>query len=155
MKRSSQGPRNNHSAIPARYISDRLSEFKTFCEIDLQLTEGTARDHAHHIKKFVEWLDGRPLTQTMIREYLSIYRDRQCTYANRLKSLKVFFRDFLKTPQLIESFRFPKFQFKPKTVPTKATLQWFYSFLLTPKDKALFLFYASSGLRRRSFRPRD
>ena len=145
----SQGLRIIRSAIPACYIPHRLSEFKTFCMVDLQLTRGTSKDHAHHIKKFGEWLGDRPLTQSMIREYLLSYKERPCTYANRLKSLKVFFRDFLREPQLVESFRFPRFPFKPKTVPTKTTLQRFYNSLSTSKDRALFLFYASSGLRRR------
>jgi hypothetical protein len=30
--------------------------------------------------------------------------------ANRLKSLKVFCRDFLKQPELVESFKFPRFR---------------------------------------------
>ena len=126
-----------------------LSGFESFCEVDLQLTKGTAKDHSSQIRRFAEWLDDRPLTQPMIREYLLSYKERPCTYANRLKSLKVFCRDFLKQPDLVDSFKFPKFPFKPKTVPTKATLQQFYNSLSTPKDRALFLFYCSSGLRRR------
>jgi integrase len=72
-----------------------------------------------------------------------------CTYANVLKSLKVFCRDFLKKPELIESFKFPQVPFKPKTIPTKKELQQFYQALDCPKDNALFLLYATSGLRRR------
>jgi integrase len=70
------------------------------------------------------------------------------TYANHLKSLKVYCRDYLHRPQLVETFKFPQIPFKPKTIPTKSDLKLFYNELETLKDKALFLLYATSGLRR-------
>jgi integrase len=60
----------------------------------------------------------------------------------------VFCRDFLRKPELVESFRFPPVPFKPKAIPSKKEVQQFYQALENPKDKALFLLYASSGLRR-------
>jgi integrase/recombinase XerD len=62
--------------------------------------------------------------------------------------LKVFFRDFLERPEIVESFRFPKQVFKPKIISSKAELRRFYKAIDSLKEKALFLMYASSGLRR-------
>jgi integrase len=62
--------------------------------------------------------------------------------------MKVFCRDFLHKPDLVASFKFPRFSFKPKSIPTKKDLEYFYSSLPTLKDKALFLLYTTSGLRR-------
>jgi integrase len=49
---------------------------------------------------------------------------------------------------LVESFKFPRPPFKPKHIVTKEQLQTFYDCLELPKEKALFLLYATSGLRR-------
>ena len=67
---------------------------------------------------------------------------------NCLASLKVFFRDFLEMPQLVQSFRFPTSQFKPKTIPTKEELRRFYNAIDDDIGRALFLFYATTGLRK-------
>ena len=49
--------------------------------------------------------------------------------------------------ELVESFRFPHRTFKPKLIPSQEELKKFYNALKSQRDKALFLFYASSGLR--------
>jgi integrase len=126
-----------------------VSNFKTFCEIDLQLDVETAKQHRAKINAFLAWLKNRELSQSTIREYLTLYTTKSpCTYANRLKSLKVFCRDYLRAPQLVETFKFPNIPFQPKDFKTKMELRKFYAALEGLKDKALFLVYASSGLRR-------
>ena len=130
-------------------LNGLLSDFKTFCMVDLQLTEDTAKIHGAQIRRFMHWLGNRALSQSALREYLSQFNSMSpCTYANVLKSFKVFFRDFLRKPELVESFKFPKAPFKPKTIPNKKELQQFYQALDNLKDKALFLLYSTSGLRR-------
>jgi hypothetical protein len=113
-----------------------LSEFETFCAVDLQLTKGTARGHVDQIKRFWNWLGERPITQNVIREYLIQRNEKPCTYANRLKSLKVFCRDFLKQPGLVESFKFPRFPYKSKAVPTKKELRQFYDSIERKRGRA-------------------
>ena len=137
------------AGLPKEDLNGLLSDFKTFCMVDLQLTEETAKIHGAQIRRFMAWLGDRALSQGALREYLAQFNGNSlCTYANVLKSLKVFCRDFLKKPELVESFRFPQAPFKPKTIPSKKELQQFYQALDSPKDKALFLLYATSGLRR-------
>jgi integrase len=129
-----------------------LSDFKAFCMVDLQLTEETAKTHRAKVRRFLQWLsiNNRALDQNSIREYLSQFNGKNpYTYANTLKSLKRFGRDFLKNPTLIESFKFPAIPFKPKVILSKSEIRQFYEAIDNPKDKALFLLYASSGLRRR------
>jgi len=137
------------AGIAQEGINGLLSDFKAFCMVDLQLTEETAKNHRAKIRRFLQWLNNRAINQNAIREYLNQFNGKNpYTYANILKSLKVFIRDFLKNPELVESFKFPQAPFKPKTIPSKKELQQFYEALESPKDKALFLLYASSGLRR-------
>jgi integrase len=64
-----------------------------------------------------------------------------------LKALKCYFRKYLKLDTM-DSFRFPKEPFIPKRVPTREQLQKLYAALPTLKERALFLLYATSGLRK-------
>ena len=126
-----------------------IQDFKTFCMVDLQLTEDTAKEHRTKINRFLKWLSDRELSQNTIREYLIQFTTKSAyTYANQLKSLKVYCRDYLRKPQLVETFKFPQIPFQPKTIASTKQLRIFYAALETPKDKALFLVYATSGLRR-------
>lgn len=68
------------------------------------------------------------------------------TYRNYLKTLKMLFRDYLKQPELIQDYKFPKKQYVPKIIPSKEQLGLFYNNLLN-KDKSIFLALATSGLR--------
>jgi integrase len=70
------------------------------------------------------------------------------TYANQIKTLRRFFRDFLNKGHLVHSFKFPSIGYTPKIVPSKTQLQQFYTALDTNRDKALFLLYATTGLRK-------
>jgi integrase/recombinase XerD len=63
-------------------------------------------------------------------------------------ALKVFFRDFLELPQVVSSFKFPHQVFKPKQIVNKEQVKQFYECLGTTKEKALFMLYATTGLRR-------
>jgi integrase len=129
-----------------------LSDFKAFCMVDLQLTEETAKTHRAKIRRFLEWLainNRDAISQNSIREYLSLFNGKNVhTYANNLKSLKIFCREFLKEPEYVDSFKFPTAPFKPKNIPSKSEIQRFYRALNDPKNEALFLLYATSGLRR-------
>jgi len=60
----------------------------------------------------------------------------------------VFFRDYIEKPELVESFRFPHQVYKPKHIVSKEDLRRFYERIESPKERALLLLYATSGLRR-------
>jgi integrase len=51
-------------------------------------------------------------------------------------------------PQVVESFKFPKRTYTPKTVPSKEDLRRFFDALENDRDRAFFLLAATSGLRR-------
>jgi len=120
--------------------------------VDLQLTESTAELHARLIKKHLEAIRKEPTTITKedLRTYLMSIKESMApsTYKNILASLKRFYRDFLGMQELVETFKFPQLNFKPIKVPSKAELQAFYKALKTPRARALFLAYATSGLRK-------
>ena len=118
----------------------------------MQLTESTAELHARLIKNFLEVVRKEPgeVTRVELRQYLKSIKTRMAssTYKNILASLKRFYRDFLGLKDLVESFKFPQMNFKPIRVPPKKDLAIFYQALKNdPRDRALFLIFASSGLR--------
>jgi integrase len=61
----------------------------------------------------------------------------------------VFYRDFLHVSEMVDSFRFPNIPYKPEVVVSRQDLKKFYKVLDSEFAEALFLFYASSGLRKR------
>jgi integrase len=153
--RSLAWPRTTASqAILAGYsvpmTADILPKFEAFVKIDLRLSRRTVEGHVANARRFIEWLGGQDVTCDLIREYLKQFDSLSLsTYANHLKTLKVFLRDFLKQPSLVESFRFPHFPFQPsKFVHTKIQIREFYSHIESLREKALFLFFATSGLRK-------
>ena len=134
--------------------TELLSKFKDFCKIDLNLSDRTIDDscgHLFQIRRFLESIDKYPMqvTEDDIRTYLAQFKTMSSsTYANVLKSLKVFFRDFLKMPNVVESFKFPKKTYSIKTVPTKDDLLRFFKDLDSLTSQTVFLLYATSGMRK-------
>jgi site-specific recombinase XerD len=128
-----------------------LEAFKDFCKIDLNLTESTCYLHARLIRKFLQTINKDPRTATRfeLRQYLMQIKDANATstYKNVLSSLKRFYRDFLGMKDMVNSFRFPSLAFKPIRVPTREELKTYFHALDCTRDRALFLIYASSGLR--------
>jgi integrase len=128
-----------------------IDEFRRFCKIDLQLTDAAAYNHIRYVKALKTFVNKHleSVSRDDIREFLTKYNGMSpYTYCNALKSMKVFFRDFMKKKELVETFQFPKIPLQLKTVPTKEQLQLFYNTLKSPRDKALFLMYVTTGLRR-------
>jgi len=118
--------------------------------IDLQLLDRTVESHLSYVKRFLDFLDKpvNSLTVEDIRGFLATFKGKSLsTYANALKALKVFFRDFIGRFELVQSFKFPHKTVTPKYVPTKDELRKFYEALSNIKHKALFLLLATSGLR--------
>lgn len=129
-----------------------LGKFKDFCLIDLDLSESTYRRHEVCIKDLMDFFDDKisNLSKEDVCKYLKSRKGNEAksTYANRIKALRRFFRDFLNAEQLIEGFKLPR----PKVnnnnkIPDKGELQEFYKHIEGKRYKAAFLFLASSGLR--------
>jgi integrase len=127
-----------------------MNQFRKFCQIDLQLRKRTVKGHLRNLKQFLGFID-KPigeLTRDDLRQWLETWKDNRAgTYANKIKTLRRFFRDFLRS-DLAEGFKLPKRELRPKVIPTRAKLRKFYESITAARDKAAFLMLASSGLRR-------
>ncbi|UCG37253.1 MAG: tyrosine-type recombinase/integrase [Candidatus Bathyarchaeota archaeon] len=128
-----------------------MDDFYDFQIVDLKRARSTAKEKIRYIRKFLRAVKKNPLkiSREDVRSYLKgLSSVGAATYSNTLKSLKVFFRDFMQRPVVVATFKFPQEMFKPKVIPSKKDLQRFYKAVESAKEKALFLIYASSGLRR-------
>jgi integrase len=128
-------------------LSTYLEEFKDFLLVDLRRSKKTAVEQVRCVRRFLESLNGDSVSREDMRQYLKQISG-EATYRNTLASLKRFFRDFLEMPQIVQSFRFPPSQFKPKVIPSKEDLREFFEAIDSDIGKALFLFYATTGLRK-------
>jgi site-specific recombinase XerD len=128
-----------------------LDKFCDFCRVDLGLVANTAKDYRRKMRRFLEAVKKTPeeMTANDVRGYLKPLAEGNAnSYGNVLKPLKGFFLDFMRVLEAVESFKFKKALLAPITVSSKEQLQKFYSVLRNPISRALFLMYASSGLRK-------
>jgi site-specific recombinase XerD len=128
-----------------------LSAFFDFCRVDLSLAEATAKEYKRKMRRFFQAVNKAAETVTAedVRNYLKPLADGNAnSYGNALKPLKAFFRDFAKMPEVVESFKFRKIALAPVIIPSREQLQRFHQALRTPIARALFLMYASTGLRK-------
>jgi len=138
--------------IPSLPREELIANFKRFLEVDLQREKLTVKGHVQGVTRFLKWLGPREVTKDLLRDYLEQYRTKdRDTYANQLKSLKVFFRDFLGKADVVATFKFPSIELELKAIPGKDKLRRFYEVLLKLDMRlaVLFLLWATSGWRRR------
>jgi len=130
-----------------------IKDFRDFLIVEMRLEEYTAKCHCWNLRQFLNTIGKEPndITRLDVRNYFLEQMKTKCqsTINNYLKSLKRFFRDYLRRPEIIESFKFKQPEIKQKRVPSKKELKRFYEALPNLEHKAVFLVYASSGLRAR------
>ena len=99
--------------------------------------------------EFITYLENRPITENEVRTYLKGFlTSSTSTYANRLKGLRHYLRDWLGLKDLAMQFKFPEQRWIPTQAPKKDELQLFYHNLTTLESKTAFLLWATSGKRR-------
>ncbi len=130
--------RSNNFCQKRKNISGKIyprintQDFEKFLRLQKSLSERTVENHIINTNVFLR-------SDLSIEDFLldikntrsvSTYRDYLCTF-------KVLFRDYLKQPRLVEDFKFPKKQCKPKILPSKKQLKAFYK-ALPDKYKVTF-----------------
>jgi integrase len=90
------------------------------------------------------------ISRQSIRQFLEPYLDRPAkTYNNIVDGLKAFVLRYLQKPELINGFKHTHVPDNfDRQVPSKEQLRLGFESLNDDKEKAIFLFFASSGLRR-------
>ena len=139
------------SELPSKNENELLERFRDFQIVDLRRSKRTAYEKVWFIKRLFKTVSKKPneISREDLRCFLkTLEKLSAATNKNALMALKVFFRDFQEIPEVVSSFKFPHQMFKPKQIVSKEHLKQFYRCLETPKEKALFMLYATTGLRR-------
>ena len=140
-------------------VEDEMASFRRFLSVKKNLTKKVVTGHCNSMKKFLQLYHGVVSSRT-VEEYLERVK-RQWklkTYANHLGSMNRYIRDF-KGLSYVDDYEFPDIPEMPIVIPSKEELREFFHVLpecersrtnermTSPKYKAIFLFFASSGLR--------
>lgn len=128
-----------------RSCTVQLDEFLKFCKVDLRLSARTVERNRYTIRRILKVCRPNP-TRDKLRDFLeSIENDS--TRDNYIKAMRAYFRDFLGS-DVASTFRLSCPDLAPMWCPSKRMVQEFYHALESEKERALYLMYATSGLRR-------
>jgi integrase len=128
---------------------DDLSAYSEFLSINLRLANSTIKQYVSLAKEFLSYLGNRSITEEIVRGYLKNHINSPAsTYANRIKGLRHFLRDWLEIKGLAERFKFPEQTWHPPLIPTIEELRIFYKSIPTLEGKAAFILWATTGKRK-------
>jgi hypothetical protein len=105
---------NNHSK--KTNVSINTKDFEKFLRLEKCLSERTISDYISNIEAYL--MSGLSIEDFLLR--IKQTRSPQ-TYKNYLAALKILFRDYLKQPEVIQDFKFPRLAVKPKILLQKLT----------------------------------
>jgi integrase len=132
-----------------RNVEETLKQYHDFCIVNRRMQLRTARDYRAIAVRFMNASRGVVCERT-VREYLAVFLSRKPkTYNNQLECLRSFVGRFLNRMEIMERF---KRVWQPtsyeRTLPTKQQLRKGLQALDKDDEKALYLLYATSGVRR-------
>ena len=129
---------------------DIINEFYDFCFVDERLSKTVSSEYRRIARKFLEHSEGLVSRET-IRDYLSLYLSKAPkTYNNQLDGLRAFVSRFLRRPDLMDGFKkaYETVEYERKLPSRDQIKRGFYG-LEDDRQRALYMFYATSGLRKR------
>ncbi|KXA88517.1 hypothetical protein AKJ62_04995, partial [candidate division MSBL1 archaeon SCGC-AAA259D14] len=148
------GPSNQRVAfncLRGKEVDDILEEFRDVLEIDRDLADRTVEQHLRNIRQFLEFVDGPPseIDKTDMRDWLREWKENyaESAYANKVKSLRVFFDDYLGS-DMAKSLSMPQPRKNSKNPPSPEAIRKLYEAFDTLRDETSLLLFATTGLRR-------
>jgi integrase len=140
---------NNSTIIHFSDCRKTLHDFYEYLNVVERLSKKVCGDYRGVARRFLKHSSGI-LFRESILGYLKTYLDKKHkTYNNIIDALKAFIGRFLKRNDLIER---QKHTYVPaiyeRPVPTKEQVKKGFEALTTDKERAIYLFYATTGLRK-------
>lgn len=126
-----------------------LADYHKYARSVLDKSEATVNQHTRYIERLLKRSNREPgkIGEEDIIEYLESEKPMsRSKHQNIISALRVFFREYVET-DVAESFRIPSVGPTPTKVPSKEELKTFYGYLESVRLRAMFLVYATSGLR--------
>jgi len=126
-----------------------VENFVTFCQVDERLEPTVVRDYRVFATRFLNFCKGN-INRDSVRDYLQSYTTKAPkTYNNQLCGLKAFVGRYLKHPEYVEGFKKAYVDNNYDIVlPNKVQVKLGFDAQEGDRDKAIYLFYATSGLRK-------
>ena len=129
---------------------ETLDTFAEFMTVNMRLEKRTVRETKSNIHRYLE-SSNYVVNYETVSKFLKSYMSKSSrTYNAQLTSLRRFVRDFLHAPESILDFKMAPVDLLGKNIvlPSKEQLRKGFEALTEDGEKALFLFTASTGLRR-------
>jgi len=125
-----------------------IEGFIQYCTVDERLEPRVCKDYKNIALRFLRHCNWE-ISRETVRAYLSTYLNKAPkTYNNQLDGLRAFISRFLKLPELMEGFKKAHVnQNHDILLPTKAQLKKGFEALTDDRERAIYLFYATTGLR--------
>lgn len=141
---------NKHfgTEIAADNWAESGAQFYDYCSVDERLEPRVCKDYKNQALRFLRFSEGE-VSRESARAYLQSYIGKAPkTYNNELTGLRAFVGRFLKRPEFVEGFKKAHVsQNYDVELPTKTQLKMGFEGLTDDRERAIYLFYASSGLR--------
>jgi len=140
----------NSAYVKIRNVEKTILDFAVYLSIDERLSKRVVRGYKYTVRRFLNH-SRRLVNREALRSYLKYYVSmKPSTYNNQLKGLRAFIMRYLGRPEIILGFRKAPvlYNFDEVVLPSKEQLEQGFSSLHCDKEKAIFMFYKDSGLRR-------
>jgi integrase len=131
-------------------IGKMVHEFQEHCIVDERLAHVVGKDYKNIARRFLEHTKGI-ISRESIRSYLNTYINKSPkTYNNQLDGLRAFIIRFMNQPALMNGFKKAHVDYYDydTQLPTKEQLQTGFNALNDDRERAIFLLYATTGLRK-------
>jgi len=138
----------NLEPLRIRDLKSVALEFHKHCAIDERLEARVAKDYKNTALRFLRLTKGE-VSRESVRAYLESYVGKAPkTYNNQLCGLKAFIERFLRRKDLVEGFKKAHEDSNHDIeLPSRAHLQKGFEALTDDRERAVYLFYATTGLR--------
>ena len=139
----------NHASFVINDINWVVSDFWQYCKIEERLSDKVSMDYKNVAKRLLLSSNGE-LSRRSIREFLKPYLQKAPkTYNNIIDGLRAFIQRYLQKPELMNGFKHSHVPSNfERHLPTKEQLKKGFEALDSDKERANYLFTATTGLRR-------
>ena len=130
-------------------IDKTISDFWDHCKVVERLSKKVSKDYKNVTRRFLRHSNGE-VSRQAIREFLKLYLAKAPrTYNNIVDALKAFVGRYLGKTEFLNGL---KHSYVPENyerqLPTREQLKKGFEALDTDKERAIYLFFATTGLRR-------
>jgi integrase len=139
----------NQASFVVKDIDWVVSDLWQYCKIEERLSDKVSKDYKNVANRFLLSCNGE-ISRQAIREFLKPYLEKAPkTYNNIIDALRAFIKRYLQKPELMNGFKHGHVPSNyDKHLPTKEQLKKGFEALDCDQERAVYLFFATAGLRR-------